>query len=89
MTTTASAGPADLHTDLGRAAELAVIRLGYLPLSDVQDTTLADTSHVARLAADAVRYQVEALRNVGASWATIGTALGISRQAAQQRYGRS
>ncbi len=49
------------------------------------------------LAADAVvlrdverrmRSTVQQLRTGGASWAVIGDALGISRQAAQQRYGR-
>jgi hypothetical protein len=32
---------------------------------------------------------VDKAREAGASWAQIGTALGISRQAAQQRFGRN
>lgn len=35
----------------------------------------------------AERYVAEA-RQAGASWAAIGAQLGISRQAAQQRYGK-
>jgi hypothetical protein len=34
-----------------------------------------------------LRRQVDAARRAGFSWAAIGTALGTSRQAAQQRYG--
>ena len=33
--------------------------------------------------------RVGRLREAGVSWATIGLALGTTRQAAQQRYGRS
>ncbi len=35
------------------------------------------------------RHAVASLRASGASWTTIGNALAVSRQAAQQRYGRS
>lgn len=36
--------------------------------------------------ARAIEDQVRKMRADGASWSTIGTALGMSRQAAQQRY---
>jgi hypothetical protein len=35
-----------------------------------------------------IRLQVATARDAGASWAEIGRALGVSKQAAQQRYGR-
>lgn len=38
-------------------------------------------------ARDILRRAVEAARNGGASWAVIGAELGMSRQAAQQRFG--
>lgn len=51
---------------------------------------LQGLDHLARAAADldtAQRDTVEKLRSCGASWATIGGALGVSKQAAAQRYG--
>jgi hypothetical protein len=45
---------------------------------------------MARLADDldaAIRHAITGLRNRGYSWADIGTRLGITRQAAQQRWG--
>jgi ATP-dependent Clp protease ATP-binding subunit ClpX len=36
-----------------------------------------------------IREQVDELRRRGVSWARIGEGLGITRQAAQQRFGRS
>jgi hypothetical protein len=44
----------------------------------------------ASLAADvdnAIRHAVTGLRETGYSWAEIGARLGVSRQAAQQRWG--
>jgi hypothetical protein len=40
------------------------------------------------VAAAKLRRQVSLARRSGHSWAAIGFALGISRQAAQQRFGR-
>ena len=36
---------------------------------------------------DAIRHAISGLRQRGYSWADIGTRLGITRQAAQQRWG--
>jgi hypothetical protein len=38
---------------------------------------------------DAIQQAVDGLRVAGYSWAEVGTRLGITRQAAQQRWGRS
>jgi hypothetical protein len=43
-------------------------------------------SHL-RNAEDAVEDAVQKARDEGASWSEIGVALGVTRQAAQQRYG--
>jgi hypothetical protein len=48
-------------------------------------------AHMVDLADDidnAIRQAVHGLRAVGYSWAEIGARLGITRQAAQQRWGR-
>lgn len=47
---------------------------------------LAVLSHVQRHALDATRLSVQEARTNGATWAQIGAALGVSAQAAQQRY---
>lgn len=41
-----------------------------------------------RVAGDLLRQAVSAARAGGASWSAIGAALGLTRQAAQQRFGR-
>lgn len=43
--------------------------------------------HVASLAADALDLAVDAARDHGLSWQQIGDAFGITKQAAQQRFG--
>jgi hypothetical protein len=53
----------------------------------------ADISHIVQANADVknaelmLRRRVAVARRAGHSWASIGLALGISRQAAQQRFG--
>jgi len=47
----------------------------------IQMTTLADDIEIA------IRNAVVGLREFGYSWADIGTRLGVTRQAAQQRWG--
>jgi hypothetical protein len=44
-----------------------------------------EAREVERLTAD----WVQKARDAGASWQQIGDALGVTRQAAQQRYGRN
>ncbi len=47
----------------------------------------ADAGEVRSLQAR-IRSSVQQLRAGGASWAVIGNALGLTKQAAQQQYGR-
>jgi hypothetical protein len=48
---------------------------------------LADITVLADDVEDAIRQAVTGLRDYGYSWADIGTRLGVTRQAAQQRWG--
>lgn len=41
-----------------------------------------------RADSEAILATVDALREAGCPWSLIGQALGVTRQAAQQRYGR-
>lgn len=49
--------------------------------------TLFELRQVERMAGEAIVLQVRRARLGGATWETIGDALNITRQAAQQRYG--
>lgn len=54
------------------------------------DKVLVDLAkRTGRIAAevDAINHGVKKARQMGASWTQVGAALGISKQAAQQRYG--
>lgn len=66
------------------AAEIEAARLRNLLQGVIYLRLLSDrlTKLNAQIDQDAVT-----LRDAGASWFTIGESLGISRQAAQQRYG--
>ena len=48
---------------------------------------LADITVLAADVEDAIRQAVTGLRDFGYSWADIGLRLGVTRQAAQQRWG--
>jgi len=50
---------------------------------------LADMTGLAAELDEAVTQAVTGLRNIGYSWAEIAVRLGVTRQAAQQRWGRS
>ena len=50
--------------------------------------SVADTAAALGQAGEALDRAVRAARNAGASWADIARAAGMSRQAAQQRWGR-
>jgi hypothetical protein len=69
----------------------------WLDSVEPDSTAARDASHIRRIiaAADAVdaaqvelRAAVGAARQAGDTWAMIGVALGISRQAAYQRFGQ-
>jgi hypothetical protein len=49
---------------------------------------LADMTILAADIDDAIYHAVTGLRDTGYSWADIGARLGVTRQAAQQRWGR-
>ena len=50
---------------------------------------LADMTGLATELDEAITQAVTGLRNIGYSWAEIAARLGVTRQAAQQRWGRS
>jgi hypothetical protein len=49
---------------------------------------LGELAEIAAAADQAMRVAVSVMRERGLSWALIGDQLGITRQAAQQRFGR-
>ena len=49
--------------------------------------TLEELCRARREIEDSIAEQVAALSSLGANWGAIGRALGVSRQAARQRYG--
>jgi hypothetical protein len=53
---------------------------------DLALALLRESTAQARAAQDAVLRHVQYSRIAGATWAAIGDALGVSRQAAQERY---
>ena len=82
------------RTDL---AELAAQTEQYLDSVDPAALEWEDPAELRRVSAaskrlglaDAeLRSAVTAARTVGRSWAEIGVVLGVSKQAAQQRFGR-
>lgn len=57
-----------------------------LPADAVDASTLASAAHLAGTADRALHLLVSRSRSAGRSWAEIGEALGITRQAAQRRF---
>ena len=56
----------------------------------IADGDIESLTHMTGLADDidtAIRNAITGLRQLGYSWADIGTRLGVTRQAAQQRWG--
>lgn len=49
---------------------------------------LAELAYTARVVDDLTRYVVHELRRKGTTWNALGEHLGVSRQAAQQRYSK-
>lgn len=71
-----------------------LLRIGANADRDGMQTPEAMTEHLQRLALERLRLDfcvrdavTVARESHGFSWAQIGTALGVSRQAAQQRFG--
>lgn len=60
-------------TGCGGISELSMLRAGWMTLVEEADRRIAEN--------------VAQLRFMGASWTEIGAGLGISKQAAQQRFG--
>lgn len=67
----------------------------WLDTIDVDPADARDATHFRRILAavkaadnDELSAAVAAARDAGDSWAMVGAALGISRQAAEERYGR-
>ena len=57
--------------------------------ADGDFTDLAEIAKVSKMMDDAMQAAVDGMREQqGYSWAQIGEGLGITRQAAQQRFGR-
>lgn len=69
------------------ALEAAV---ALIPTPEVDARLIAIAKAQGRLAAaeSAVNQAVKLARRDGASWSQVGDAIGITRQAAQQRFGR-
>ena len=85
-----------IKTDIGvTAAPVAQLEVAYLlpdawtvacaPGGDVD--ALADMTGLATELDEAIAQAVTGLRETGYSWAEIAARLGVSRQAAQQRWG--
>jgi hypothetical protein len=70
--------------DKMRSAERNVPR--KLPAAEL--TELIEAARALRLAEQRVDRAARLARDAGASWSHLGDAVGISRQAAQQRFGR-
>lgn len=78
-------------TEEGRAVDFALILLAFSDRNEGADLNtldnLADLGRAAATVRSGIERRVRRLRNHGASWTDIGRALGITKQAAQQRYG--
>jgi hypothetical protein len=66
-----------------------IIRAHGRRIADGDIEALADLVRLALDVEDAIRNAVIGLRDFGYSWADIAQRLGISRQAAQQRWGNT
>lgn len=79
-----------MSTDLDLADEIAAVVLGDLD-PDVEEPLrlVRRAAAAASTSRDLLDQSVASARAHGCSWAVIGTELGMSRQAAQQRYGRA
>jgi hypothetical protein len=72
----------------GQLADKLGIPLPYLRRMHADAVDLYDGNVIGWLARTDRRFLIRVLRAAGYSWAEIGARLGITRQAAQQRWGR-
>jgi hypothetical protein len=72
--------------DYTRMATRMIRKLGQRVGTDFDQ--LGELAEIAAAADQAMRVAVSVMRERGLSWALIGDQLGITRQAAQQRFGR-
>ncbi len=78
--------PTTTHDDI--EARLDALDLGQLPVDDPADLRrIGRAKHAVRDAEVELRAAVAASRASGRSWGHIGIVLGITKQAAQQRFG--
>jgi hypothetical protein len=74
--------------DLTRAAQAFEAGEGFGPMEEIDDLRRVAEAQDAVKASDAqLREAVAAARANGRSWARVGVALGMSRQAAHERFG--
>lgn len=66
-----------------------IIRRAGARVGQADDWELGELVGLRDEVEDAIARAVQGLRAQGHSWAYIGDGLGISRQAAQQRYGKA
>ena len=66
-----------------------VMRAYARRVADGDVDALADMTGLATELDEAIGHAVIGLRDAGYSWAEIATRVGVTRQAAQQRWGRS
>lgn len=77
-----------VENDEFRAAITRMIRAYGVRVAEADDFDLAEMVTLRDVLEDAIGAAITGQRsNYGYSWAVIGDALGITRQAAQQRYG--
>lgn len=76
------------HSEYGKFV-LRVLRAYGRRVSHNDPADLAELVEVQRAVEQTIRESVQGLRDAGFSWADIGSAVGITRQAAQQRWGVS
>lgn len=58
-------------------------------VADADPEDLAEMAEVLETFLDAVQVAVDGQRAAGASWADVGRAFGITRQSAQERFGKN
>ena len=82
-------GRREVETSSYIAFARRIIRRAGDRVGAADDWELSELSSLRDEVDDAIRRAVQGLRAQGHSWQYIGDALGIKRQSAQERYGRS